>query len=106
MLIGRVIGEVWATQKDPKMANFKFLAVSPIDKNRQPTASFIVAVDSVGAGPGELVLVTQGSSARQSKETEGKPVDAVVMAIVDDIHLEDRNWQEFDGKSMDEVSSK
>lgn len=101
MLLGRVVGEIWATQKDIRLERMKFLAVSPIDKNRESSASIIVAVDSVGAGPGELVLVAQGSSARQSDLTENKPVDAVIMAIIDDFNIEDRDWAAFDAKTVD-----
>ncbi len=89
MLLGRVIGEIWATQKNDRLGGMKFLAVSPVDRERNTQASFLVAVDAVGAGPGELVLVAQGSSARQSDLTRDKPVDAVIMAILDDFHLSD-----------------
>lgn len=101
MLLARVVGEIWATQKDSRLERMKFLAVSPINSNRESSASILVAVDSVGAGPGELVLVAQGSSARQSDMTEGKPVDAVIMAIIDDFHVEDRDWKEFDSRHID-----
>ncbi len=100
MLLARVVGEIWATQKDSRLERMKFLAVSPIDSNREHSASIVVAVDSVGAGPGELVLVAQGSSARQSDLTEGKPVDAVIMAIIDDFHVEERDWEEFDSRRV------
>ncbi len=100
MLLGRVVGEIWATQKDSRLERLKFLAVSPIDSNRETSAALVVAVDSVGAGPGELVLVAQGSSARQSDLTDGKPVDAVIMAIIDDFHVEKRDWQEFDSRQV------
>ena len=83
MLLGKVIGTVWATRKDPGLVGMKFLVVREIDLDGAPQASFVVAADAVGAGEGEVVLVAQGSSGRQTELTEGKAVDAVVMAIVD-----------------------
>ena len=83
MLLGKVIGTVWATRKDPGLVGMKFLVVREIDLDGEPQASFVVAADAVGAGEGEVVLVAQGSSGRQTELTEGKAVDAVVMAIVD-----------------------
>lgn len=83
MLLGRVVGEVWATAKDEKLEGARFLIVRQVDLQYKPTNSFLVAVDSLDAGPGEIVLVAQGSSARQTKATQNRPVDAVIMAIVD-----------------------
>ena len=100
MLLGRVVGEVWATRKDSRVDGMKFLVVRQIGLNRELTASYVVAVDSVGAGVGELVLVTQGSSARQSDLTKDRPVDAVVMAIIDDLSVEHRDWESFDAKAL------
>ena len=85
MLLGRVIGTVWATRKDEKLEGARFLLVQAVGLDMKPLSSFVVAIDSVSAGMGELVLVTQGSSARQTKETNNKPVDAVIMAIVDNL---------------------
>ena len=100
MLMGRVVGEVWATRKDSGIDNMKLLIVSQIAlEDRATTGAYVVAVDSVGAGVGEVVLVAQGSSARQSELTKNRPVDAVIMAIVDDIHVEERDWAEFDARS-------
>ncbi len=87
MLLGRVVGEVWATVKDEKLEGVRFLIVRQVDLQYKPTNSFVVAVDSLDAGPGEIVLVAQGSSARQTKVTQNRPVDAVVMAIVDRLDL-------------------
>lgn len=83
MILGRVIGEVWATIKEPKLEGRKLLIVQNVDLACKPLPGFVVAVDSLNAGAGEVVLVAQGSSARQTRETEGRPVDAVIMAIVD-----------------------
>ncbi len=86
MLLGQVIGTVWATRKDPQLVGMKFLLVREVDLDGSPLATVVVAVDAVGAGEGETVLVAQGSSGRQTELTDKKPVDAVIMAIVD--HLE------------------
>jgi microcompartment protein CcmK/EutM len=83
MLFARVVGTVWSTQKDEKLGSFKFLLLRQLDHRNQPLPSYVVAVDAVGAGLGEVVLFATGSSARQTKLTEGKPVDAAVVAIVD-----------------------
>ena len=83
MLLGKVIGTVWATRKDEQLVGMKFLIVREVDLEGKPQDNFVVAVDSVGAGEGETVLVALGSSGRQTELTKGKPVDAVIMAIVD-----------------------
>jgi microcompartment protein CcmK/EutM len=83
MLIGRVVGTVVATQKEPRLGGLKFLAIRNLDLAAQETAGFVVAVDMVGAGMGEVVLYVRGSSARQSTLTDQRPVDAAIMAIVD-----------------------
>ncbi len=95
MLLGKVIGTVWSTRKDENLVGAKFLIVRELDLDYKPLKNFVVAVDSVGAGVGEIVLAAQGSSARQTNITKNKPVDAVIMAIVDklDISVKD-NLQE------------
>jgi ethanolamine utilization protein EutN/carbon dioxide concentrating mechanism protein CcmL len=83
MLIGKVIGSVVATQKDEKLLDRKFLVVQMHDQENRPKEQYVVAVDSVGAGPEDMVMIATGSSARQTSLTDGRPCDAVVMAIVD-----------------------
>lgn len=83
MLLGKVIGTVWATRKDEQLVGMKFLIVREIELDGTPTSNFVVAADSVGAGVHEMVLVAQGSSGRQTELTHKKPIDAVIMAIVD-----------------------
>ena len=87
MTLGRVIGTVWSTRKDEKLVGSKFLIVKELDLNKELKDNFIVAVDSVGAGVGEVVLFATGSSARQTNQTKNKPVDAVIMAIVDKLDI-------------------
>ena len=89
MLLGKVIGTVWATRKDEQLVGMKFLIVREVDLAGEPQDNFVVAVDSVGAGEGETVLVALGSSGRQTKLTKDKPVDAVIMAIVDRLDVTD-----------------
>lgn len=85
MKFARVIGTVVATKKDEKMENRKFLLVQPVDIQFQPSESPMVAIDSVGAGEGELVLLVAGSSARQTDMTTNRPCDLAIMAIVDTV---------------------
>lgn len=85
MIFARVTGNVVATQKDDKLVGAKLLLVQPVDASGVAKGNQLVAVDSVGAGNGELVLIVQGSSARQTSRTEGRPVDAAIFAIVDTI---------------------
>ena len=87
MFLGRVIGTVWSTRKDENLVGAKFLIVRQLDLNLKEKDNFVVAVDSVGAGEGEVVLVASGSSARQTDFTKNKPVDAVIMAIVDKLDV-------------------
>lgn len=70
------------------MEGFKLMAVQPVDMARRPLGSPLVAVDSVGAGPGELVLIVAGSSARYTSVTKERPTDLTILAIVDTVSLE------------------
>ena len=83
MLIGRVVGTLVSDQKDPKLAGMSFLVVRPVDVEGNDGAGYVVAADAVGAGVGDLVLYASGSSARQTEITDRRPVDTVIMAIVD-----------------------
>jgi len=83
MQLGKVVGTVVATHKEQTLEGLKFMLVRQVDTDGQETGGFVVAADAVGAGPGELVLVASGSSARQTQVTNNRPVDAVIMAIVD-----------------------
>ncbi|MBF0207886.1 MAG: EutN/CcmL family microcompartment protein [Oligoflexia bacterium] len=89
MQIAKVIGTVIATRKDEKLEGTKLLVVQSVNVDGTPKGgSVLCAIDSVGAGPEEIVLVTSGSSARLTEVTNGKPVDAVIVAIVDTIETE------------------
>ena len=88
MLIAKVVGDVVASQKVSAIIGHKLLLVQPVDVKGAPKGNPFVAADSVSAGPGEWVIVCQGSSARMTPASEGRPVDAVVIGIVDAIQFE------------------
>ncbi|HYN00877.1 MAG TPA: EutN/CcmL family microcompartment protein [Vicinamibacteria bacterium] len=91
MFLAKVIGNVVATQKDPKLQGSKLLLVQPYvtrDGALVASGSSIVAVDVLGAGNGECVLFTQGSSARLTPSTREAPIDAVIVGIVDTVEVE------------------
>ena len=101
MFIGKVTGTVVATQKVGSVAGKKLLLVQSmtVDENGalKATGRAAVAIDTVGAGEGELVLVTQGSSARLTEMTSDVPTDAVIVGIIDAIQVNDREI--FKGKA-------
>ena len=83
MILGRVVGTLVANRKDAGLLGQKFLLVKNVSVSGEDANGFVVAVDSVGAGEGEMVLYASGSWARQTEATHQKPCDAVIMAIVD-----------------------
>ena len=87
MKLGRIVGTVVSTTKDEKVDGLKLYIVRDLSMEMADKDSFVVAADSVGAGVGEVVLYASGSSARQTKSTDGRPIDACVMAIVDQIDI-------------------
>ena len=91
MIAARVVGTVVCTRKDEKLVGSKLLVVQPVNLlDLAIDGKPLVAVDSVGAGPDEIVLVVSGSSARQTSRTQNTPTDATIMAIVDSIEIEGR----------------
>jgi microcompartment protein CcmK/EutM len=94
MLIGKVVGSVVATRKDEKLGGQKLLVVQVHDQNNKPKDQYVVAIDAVGAGHEDMVLYATGSSARQTAQTENKPCDAVIMAVVDSWDLGGSNVYE------------
>ncbi len=93
MMIAKVTGSLVATQKVDSMVGHKLMLVEPyrLDPTTRgslvTTGRVLVAVDTVGAGEGELVLITQGSSARLTPETKTLPVDTVIIGILDTVHV-------------------
>ena len=94
MFIAKVTGSIVATQKVATMTGHKLLVVEPyrVDPDRRAglksAGRTFVAVDTVGAGEGEFVLITQGSSARLTPETKNLPIDTVIIGIVDTMHVD------------------
>ena len=89
MKIARVIGNVWSTKKKDGIHALRLLLVKPLKEDLTPEGDVIVAADDeVGAGNGEIVIITQGAPAMQAFDREKKiPVDAVIMGIVDSLDI-------------------
>lgn len=83
MIFGKIVGTVVSSQLDEGIRNQKTLLVNICDQTGQEKDNFMVAVDLMGAGVGEMVIISQGSSARQTYETDKKPIDCVIIGIVD-----------------------
>lgn len=89
MIIGKVIGTVVSTEKSERLKGVKLLIVSPIDiATLKEEGKPLVAIDTVGAGRAEIVMLVSGSSARQTEKTTNTPTDASIIAIVDTLELE------------------
>ncbi|HEY5248399.1 MAG TPA: EutN/CcmL family microcompartment protein [Dermatophilaceae bacterium] len=88
MRIARVVGTAVSTVKESSLVGHKLLLVREADEHNELTGAVFIAVDVVGAGTGELVMVTEGSAARHSATTSGQPVDAVIMGILDSLELD------------------
>lgn len=88
MQIARVCGTVVSTQKEPSLQGVKFLLVQYLDEEGNPLPEFEVAADSVGAGLDEWVLISRGSAARQTSYSESRPLDALVIGIIDTVSVE------------------
>ena len=97
MFIALVTGSVVSTQKVETMSGHKLLVVEPYRLEAKKRDSLIttgrtfIAIDSLGAGEGDYVLITQGSSARLTPETKDLPIDAVIIGIVDSVHIDKTN---------------
>lgn len=92
MLIAKVVGNVWSTKKYDSITALRLLFVQPLTEKQVPMGGVIVAADEIGAGKGELVLVTQGTPASTALDgmTGGdppRPIDAVVVGIVDSLEI-------------------
>ena len=87
MIIARILGTVVSTQKDERLVGKKLLVVKPVNLDGSDTTGYVVAVDTVGAGYHERVLVVAGSSARLASGLQDLPVDAAVVGIIDTVDL-------------------
>ena len=88
MLIARVVGDVVSTIKDDKIIGRKLLIVREVSTENEIVGKTIVAIDTVDAGIGDVVLIAQGSSARQTSSTKDTPTDAVIFAMVDSLQVQ------------------
>ncbi|MBI9070573.1 MAG: EutN/CcmL family microcompartment protein [Melioribacteraceae bacterium] len=86
MFLGRVIGSIWATKKYETLTGFKLLFVEPLNSDKKVIADPIIAVDTVGAGPGEIICYITASEAVIPMDVEMAPVDASIVGIVDSIN--------------------
>jgi ethanolamine utilization protein EutN len=90
MILGRIVGTVVSTRKDPRLEGKTLLVVKPISPDGADESGYIVAVDTVDAGFRETVLIVTGSSARNAAECKDRPVDAAVVGIVDTVDLDEQ----------------
>ena len=90
MLLGKVVGTLVSTRKDPKLEGLKFLVLQRLSIEGKPVEGYVVAADAVGAGVEEVVMYATGSSARQTVVTDQRPCDAVIMGIVDTWEVNDQ----------------
>ena len=91
MILAQVVGTVVSTRKDAGLLGLKLLLVREVDGAFQPAGNYVVAADAVGAGTDELVMVAAGSSARLTEVSRDKPVDAVIVGIVDAVEMAGRD---------------
>ena len=95
MFVAKVTGSVVATQKVDEIVGSKLMVVEPYRleakerKSLSTTGRTFIAVDTIGAGEGDFVLIIQGSSSRLTPQTKGMPIDALIIGIVDTVHVED-----------------
>ena len=87
MIVGKVIGNVWATRKDEGLNGMKLMVVRQLDPCSDAELDTLVAVDFIGAGFGDKVLVSSGSSARYAESSSDTPVDATIVGIIDQIEV-------------------
>ncbi|WP_394137971.1 EutN/CcmL family microcompartment protein [Cytobacillus oceanisediminis] len=88
MQMGTVIGNVWATRKEDDLTGLKFLIVQPESPNDSPAGGSFIAVDRIGAGVGDQVLVTRGSAAANMSGEVKLPIDALIIGIIDSVDVE------------------
>ncbi len=89
MILGKIVGDVWSTKKTEKIHALRLLFVEPLGKDMTPAGEVLIAADEIGAGIGEMVIVTQGAPAMQAFDREDLiPIDAVVVGIVDSLHMD------------------
>lgn len=91
MVLAKVVGNVWSTKKTEKISALRLLFIQPLGRDLRPAGTVLVAADEIGAGIGEMVIVTQGAPAMQAFDRDGLiPVDAVVVGIVDSLEIPEK----------------
>jgi len=90
MIFGKVVGTVTSTKKSDTTEGTRYMLVQLCTHKEKTKDDYVVALDLVSAGPGELVIISQGSSARQTERTFEKPIDAVIVGIVDLVEEQDK----------------
>lgn len=85
MHIGKVVGTIVATRKDERLIGCKLMLTQPLNENKEPIGECLIAVDTVGAGIGELVFYTKGTAARIGAEKKDAPIDVAIVGIIDSI---------------------
>ena len=89
MIVGKVIGNVWATRKEDGLSGMKLMVVRRLDACTNEELDSLVAVDFIGAGIGDRVLVTTGSAARNAGSISDAPVDATIVGIIDEVEVQE-----------------
>jgi ethanolamine utilization protein EutN len=95
MILGRIVGTVVSTRKDPRLEGKTLLIVKPISPEGTDESGYLIAVDTVDSGFRETVLVVSGSSARMAVECKDRPVDAAIIGVVDTIRLDSAHEAEL-----------
>ena len=94
MILARVVGTDVATRKDPRLEGKKLLVLRPVSPDGREESGYVIAVDTVSAGPRELVIAVTGSSARMAEGCKDRPVDTAIIGIVDTVHLDGKRSEE------------
>ncbi|WP_026573449.1 EutN/CcmL family microcompartment protein [Bacillus sp. UNC438CL73TsuS30] len=87
MRLARVDGSIWAIQKEKGMENIKLLIVQPVNVEKQPEGNVIIAMDRIGAGIGEYVIISQGTPAQKLTGEKNSPIDAAIVGIIDSFEI-------------------
>ena len=93
MFIGKVVGSLWATQKTANTDGMKFLIIQPYNLNKAPNTDTIVAVDILGAGEGEIVMVAYGRAARLAVGNDNASIEAAVIGIIDEYEVNQEHYR-------------
>ena len=90
MILARVVGNIVATRKDPRLEGKKLLILKPVSPDGKDEAGYVIAVDTVSAGVRDTVMAVAGSSARMAEGCKDRPIDTAIIAIVDTISLDEK----------------